>query len=235
MEVAAGPRVGSRSWEGLEELREEVKQSLLRFTYRAEELDDAVQETLLRAARFRHRLSDDARLRPWVMRIAQNVMRDRRRREKRLPRVEGTDELFACLEGRETIPGEDDPDELLEAGGEVWERAVVLRHFERALRDLPRSDQRVLDLWYSCPDDEPRASRVCEHSPALAKVRVFRARSRLVRLLRRRLALSSYAAGEDRLPRLESPTKERRGARCAAVVHQPREERGLRPAACTDR
>lgn len=233
MDTAATRHVDSSSWAGLEELRGDVGRSIRRHTRSAEELEDVVQETLLRAARFRHRLTDDSRLRPWLLRIAQNVMRDRRRLEARLPRVDVTEDLFSRIEGREAAPGDGPEDDLLESGGEVFDREVVLRHFERALRDLPRKDQRVLELWYSCPEDEPRASRVCEHSPSLAKVRVFRARGRLVRLLRRRLALCAFVDAKSHLPRLCAPAPERRGARCAAVSPDSRQERGAQAAACT--
>lgn len=230
MEPALARASNSCTWDGLFELVPELRRSLARFDLCRFEIDDIVQETLLRAARYRHRLEDDERLRPWVLRIGVNVMRDRMRREARLPCIEGPDDALDLLEGREKIPGEGPEDDLLETNGEVYERALLMRHLESALEELPRPDRRVLARWYSCPDDEKPASRVCEHSPDLAKVHVFRARGRLVRLLRKRLALATTRS-RDELPRLPPPSKERRGARRATERVGTKESRGAMSAA----
>jgi DNA-directed RNA polymerase specialized sigma24 family protein len=70
-------------WSGLEELRPSLQRLLARRCRDAAELDDVVQETLLRAARYRAKLSERERLRGWAMRIAINVLRDRVRRRER--------------------------------------------------------------------------------------------------------------------------------------------------------
>ena len=227
-ENARPPSTGT--WDGLDALRTDLRRSLKRFGLCRSELDDVVQDALLRAARYRHRLADDERLRPWVTRIAVNVMRDRMRRGLRLPVIEAPHEVFALIEGREEIPGDGPEDDWLESNGAVYERARLLQHLGRALDELPPSDRRVLERWYACPDDESAASRVCERSPTLAKVHVFRARSRLVRALRKRFALLARAGSPEDLPRLPAPPLERRVARCAAVCATTQERRGAKNA-----
>jgi RNA polymerase sigma factor (sigma-70 family) len=231
LEPALARAENTCTWNGLEELRPELRRYIARYRVCRADLDDVVQEALMRAARYRHRLTDDERLRPWVMRIAVNVMRDRVRRDARLPQIETSDEVFALLEGREGIPGDGPEDDWLETNGALYERALLLRHIGRALDELPPVDRRVLDRWYSCPDDEKPASRVCETSPDLAKVHVFRARGRLSRLLRKRLALAARTGVPEELPRLPQKKKEPRGARCASVHARPKEERGAKTAA----
>jgi len=218
------------TWTGLDDLRADLLRSLTRFDLCRAEIDDIVQETLLRAARYRHRLTDDERLRPWVMRIAVNVMRDSLRRDSRLPSADGCEELLDLVEGREAAPGDGPEDDVLEANGEVFERATLLRHLERALGELPRSDRRILNRWYACPDDQKPASRVCEASPELAKVHVFRARGRLVRILRKRLALAATPGAFDPLPRLPLHEPERRSARRVAVPSGTKKKRSAQAA-----
>ncbi|MBL8857314.1 MAG: sigma-70 family RNA polymerase sigma factor [Planctomycetes bacterium] len=212
METAALEEAEPCTWAGLEEMRPELRQALSRYANCRADIDDVVQEALLRAARFRHRLSDTSRLRPWVTRIAVNVMRDVLRRDMRMPRIDAPDELFARMEGREEIPGDSPDDEMLEAEGIVFERAVLIGHLECSMAELPRADRRVLRLWYSHHERRRPASRVCESAPELAKVQVFRARSRLSRILRKRLALAHPASTRART--------ERRDAQCVVGLQE---------------
>lgn len=213
--------IARESWNGLEELRADVRAALARHACRGAELDDVVQEALLRAARYRGSLTDVERLRAWVIRIALNVMRDHLRRDLRLPRIEESEDVFARTEGREAIPGEDSEDESLEAEGVVFDRAYVLRHLDEALSELPRMDQRVLGAWYAPPGDL-RALHVRESMSDLAKVRAFRARNRLTRLLRRRLALDVVDPREAAATPLPSA---RLGARRAGGEDRSKKER----------
>lgn len=203
------------AWTGLEDLRSEVRTAIARqCRHRHVDADDIVQEALMRAARNRHSLTDPERLRAWVVRIGLNVLRDEMRRDMRLPRVDKGDELFDMLEGREEIPG-DPPEDALEAEGEVFERCSVMRQLDCALEELPRDDRRVLDAYYQRGDPSRRASCVRESGPELFKVHVFRARSRLARMLRKRLALGLCG---DALTRTAGPsTHDFRSARCAPV------------------
>lgn len=184
------------TWTGLEDLRSEVRAAIARHASRRIELDDVVQEALLRAARYRNGLSDPSRLRGWVIRIAMNVLRDQMRRDLRLPRVEKPDEVFELIEGREGIPGDACEDDTLESEGTLFEREVVLAHLDRVFEELPRGDRRVLDAFYG--NGARRANFVREGAPDLFKVQVFRARARLARALRKRLALGLRADAASR-------------------------------------
>lgn len=213
------------SWIGLEELRSDVRAALSRRSCRRVELDDVVQEALMRAARYRGSLCDPGRLRAWVIRIALNVMRDAVRRDQRLPRIEKPDEVLELVAGREDIPGDPPEDDSVEAEGELFERHVLIQHMDRALMDLPRVDQRVLGAWYAEHDPDRPALHVREVADDMDKVRVFRARARLTRLLRKRLALDAPVDVSVPIAPVAKKKRVRRGARCA-TVHPKTQKRG---------
>lgn len=179
------------SWNGLCDLRPLVVGYLGRFLRDDAEIEDTAQETLLRAARFRLHLVDPARLRPWILRIALNVLRDRRRRECRLPRANADESLLDGIEGREEIPGDDPDDTWIELSGVVVERSAVVGHLDAAISCLDPDDRGVLSAWYfDRPSVGAPADRVCDAGRDLpAKHRVFRARKRLTRALLARFVL----------------------------------------------
>ena len=199
-------------WHGLDDLRPAIHATLARRGRAWSEIDDIVQETLLRAARYRHSLADPARLKPWVLRIALNVMRDAARRELRMPRIERGEELFEHLEGHESIPGQESEDLRLEKGGALLEKEVVLQHLSESLDAMSAIDRSVLDLFYASDEGTETTAAVCEVPPVLVKVKVYRARRRLTRTLRRRLSLDPEC---DDTGALLDP--ELRSARCAPV------------------
>jgi len=175
------------SWAGLEELRPILRLYLTRRCRDESEIDDVIQEALMRAARYRGSLSDPERLRAWVIRIATNCLRDHLRREGRLPRGEADEEVFERIEGREDVPGELAEELLLSLNGVIVEREIALRHVLGAMRHLRDADQLVLDSYYGDQRSCAEMARVCEVAPDLVKCRLFRARRRLRRTLRARL------------------------------------------------
>jgi RNA polymerase sigma-70 factor (ECF subfamily) len=209
----------SQSWNDLGDLRPVVVAYLGRYTRDDAEIEDVAQEAMLRAARFRIHLSGPERLRPWLLRIALNVLRDRLRRERRLPRADHDDEVFDSLEGREEIPGEPSGEMRMALSGQLVERCAVFEHLEAALAGLRASDRGVLAAWYGEDASRGRASRVCERAPRMAKVRVFRARRRLTRALIQRFLVDEefdWPPGEAALPEPRTG-RGARGARAAAV------------------
>jgi len=192
------------SWAGLEELRPVLQMYLARRCRDVNEADDVIQETLLRAARYRGSLSDPARLRAWVVRIAANCLRDHLRREGRLPRGEASDEVFERIEGREHVPGEIAEDGQLSLNGEVVEKQVALRHVLGAMRRLRDEDKLVLDSYYTAQRSSLETARICDVAPDLVKCRLFRARRRLRHTLRVRLGT-----------RLDALSTTREAAECA--------------------
>lgn len=182
----------SPTWNDLCDLRPIVVAFLGRYTRDDAEIDDVAQEAMLRAARFRIHLSDPERLRPWLLRIALNLLRDRMRREHRLPRAEHDDEVFDTLEGREEVPGDPPGEMRMALSGQLVERCAVFEHLDAAIAGLRAADRGVLAAWYGDDATRGRASRVCERAPHMAKVRVFRARRRLTRALIQRFLIDEH-------------------------------------------
>lgn len=180
--------VATHTWEGLEDLRPLLVAYLTPRCRDAHELDDIVQETLLRAARYRPSLADSKRLEAWTLRIAANVLRDHIRRERRFPRIEETDSVLELCEGREHPPEERAESVQLRLGTSVLEKELALRHLDVAMLRLRREDRTVLGSYYAGDGRCAETARTCAISPPLVKVRLFRARRRLLRVLERSLA-----------------------------------------------
>lgn len=183
----------ARSWCGLEALEPDLRSYLGRRCRDRHDVDDAVQETLVRAARYRASLADPVRLRGWAMRIATNVLRDQRRRWG--APLGGA----LALDGQGDGPGvelelapepeRDPPEEWLRLERHHVPREEALDLLARALASLRQDDRSVLDAYYAGSGGGPATARACGISPRLVKVRLFRARGRLRRAVRRLLAL----------------------------------------------
>jgi len=176
------------AWKGLEELRGALRRRLRRHCRDENELEDVVQDTFLRAARYRSRLRESGRLRAWALRIGKNVATDRHRRGSSL-------DVGASPEEREegAVPepaaraAEQDP--LLRIGRyEVArEDAAVLLGDE--LQRMRADDRAVLSSYYQGPESCRATAEECGIPYHLVKIRLFRARRRLCRALRHRVAL----------------------------------------------
>lgn len=176
-------------WAGLDGLEPELRRYLRRRCRDASETDDVVQETLLRAARYRPGLAEPRRIHGWIQRIAANVLRDQRRREGRERRFEldgsrGLDRL----QGREPAPGEADQEAYVRVGELALERGMLLEQLSSVLGMLRDGDRRVLSSYYAGEGSAARAARELGIDRHLVKVRLYRARQRLSRMLRQRLA-----------------------------------------------
>lgn len=222
------PESGAATWTGLCDLRPLVVRYLGRFLRDDAEIEDTAQETLLRAARFRLHLLDPARVRPWILRIALNVLRDRRRREARLPRAEADESLLDGIEGREEIPGEPPADEWIELSGVVVERRAAFGHLDAAISRLDPRDRGVLSAWYFAPPSgRAGADRVCDARRALPpKQRVFRARRRLERALLQRFACDAEM-GWPAIDGTRSESGPEAGAACAGARAGTRSRMGV--------
>jgi len=198
------------SWSGLVELRPALRRFVSRRCRDEGEAEDIVQEALIRAWRYRGSLIDAARLRPWLMRIAEHV-----RREKRLPRVEVEPELFDRLEGHEDIPGEPRIEAQVELGGALVARPRVLDQLLDARGTLRDPDRHVLDSYYDAGRSCSETARVCEIPAHLVKVRLYRARHRLRRVVSSRLRVEVDPLLENGSIQ-ETPWRTDSGAACAA-------------------
>ena len=175
-------------WIGLEELRPMLRRFLLRRCRDQNEVEDLVQETLMRAARYRGHLMRRDRLRSWAMQIASNVLRDHLRRAVRRPLVGVKEEILEEVLGGEQFPGELLEGDLLELEGDEFDKQVVLGMLARSLKGLVHHDQLVLSSYYGGGQCTAVTASVCGIRQDLVKVRLFRARRRLERAVRRRLA-----------------------------------------------
>jgi RNA polymerase sigma-70 factor (ECF subfamily) len=173
------------AWQGLEPLRQPLVLFLARHCRDTSELDDVVQETFVRAARFRGDVRDERAITAWAMKIAFHVLADRRRRERRSA---ASSLPGSCCEDLGDLPAQSE-----EEGGEFvvgsWlvDRDAALALLERALERLPPADRRILEAYYG-DGGRRAAARRCRIPAALVKVRLYRARGRLVAAMRVLLA-----------------------------------------------
>ncbi len=185
------------SWTGLEELRPSLLSYAKRRCRNEAEAEDVIQETMLRAARYRPALTNPERLKAWVLRIAANVHRDSMRRESRYIRTENQEEWLHSIECTDAGSG---------TSGVVAEHGTLgslnvemheaLHHLPAAIGELRECDREVLDCFYRGRESCLDLARRFEISRSLAKVRVFRARKRLSKVLRKRLSLKNSAPAE---------------------------------------
>ena len=219
LETAAEP------WNGLADLRPAVRDFLFRHCRDESEADDIVQDTLIRASRYRASLLEATRLRPWLLRIAMNVLRDHLRRERRMPRVDADPEIFDRIEGREDVPGEVREDVQVELDGALLEKPRVLVQLFDAKRRLRLPDRLVLDSHYEAGRSCGETAVLCAIPRELVKVRLFRARKRLHRALRCHLRREARAREESSRAgpfgaegaRAEGSDGHDRGATCGAA------------------
>ncbi len=147
-----------------------LRRFLLRRCRDENEVEDMVQETLMRAARYRRHLTHRDRLRSWVLQIASNVFLDHMRRSVRRPVVGVRDEVLEELPGGEPSPGELLDDDLLELGGDELDKQLVLGMLSGALEGLFDRDQLVLSSYYGGGQSTAVTASICGIRPELVKV-----------------------------------------------------------------
>jgi DNA-directed RNA polymerase specialized sigma24 family protein len=171
------------AWSGLEELRDGLRAYLVRLCADENDLDDAIQETFLRAARYRrnHRVRN---LRPWVMRIAQNVLADGRRRQTRSGMTLKTDEPLDVLVTSPVCVVEG-----VRIAGGWFEREAARELVRRGLARLRPADHALLEGHYSGGGDFGAAASdgtgAAGADRRLVKIRLYRARRKLRAVVRR--------------------------------------------------
>ncbi|HVS18551.1 MAG TPA: sigma-70 family RNA polymerase sigma factor [Planctomycetota bacterium] len=178
-----GATVAECGWTGLIDLERDLRAFLGRRCRDESELDDVVQETFLRAARFRNSVQDARNLRGWTLRIGGNVLRDRQRRESRLPRQAAAGVLE--LESLENPLGahDEEHERALHVGGRWVEHSEAVRVLRAALALLGAHDRAVLAAYYEHGATTAQIALELDLPRELVKVRLFRARRRLLRRL----------------------------------------------------
>jgi RNA polymerase sigma-70 factor (ECF subfamily) len=190
VETKAQAVASSAAWTQLVAHEPALRSWLVRRCRNASELDDVVQETLLRAARSSVRGHDPRRFSAWLARIANNTLNDWIRREGRARRASESaldpDEIAAPDAVRECeMPPDDEPCRL---GRHVVPRSVARAHLESVLRGLREHDRIVLAAYYREGRSCAETAATCGIAPKLVKVRLYRARQRVIREVERRLS-----------------------------------------------
>lgn len=174
----------AHSWQGLADLRGGLRSVLMRRLPDENEVEDVIQETYLRAVRYRGRLQDSRRLRSWTTRIALNVLSDKKRREGRFLATDPADQVLE-RDADGGAPAAQEP--ALNLGRWELGRERALALLARARTRLRESDRRVLDSFYGGAGSCRATAEECGIPAHLVKVRLFRARRRLSRAMRREL------------------------------------------------
>ena len=173
------------AWHGLEELREGLRSYLSRQCHDENDLDDVIQETLLRAARYRS-CRPVQNLRPWALRIALNVLADTRRRTLRSESAREADALESVAEAEP-----DAREGMVRVGRWCVDGDAARVLLGSTLGEMRAGDRRLLDSFYSGANCTRAAALECGIPRHLVKVRLFRARRRLQRALRHRVSLQA--------------------------------------------
>lgn len=185
-ESATGGRPDAAAWNGLEDMREALRAFLTRHCPDENDVEDVIQETFLRAARYRraHRVQS---LRPWAMRIALNVLADARRKGVRTLAQTDSEEPFeppARLE-----PSLQDSSYRV---GDMWLDGEAARELLMGtLGGMRERDRVLLDAYYGGEARTSSVARECNIPRPLVKVRLYRARQRLLQALRHKVARES--------------------------------------------
>ena len=132
----------------------------------ASDADDMIQEVFLRFYLAQARFDSTALIRPWLLGIARNLLREHVRDVKRRKEVAWTE---LCLELESVLP----PDAL-------WTDADdALRHLPKCLEDLGPSARQAIDLHYRSQRKLVEIGRELHRSEGAVKLLMHRARQAL--------------------------------------------------------
>lgn len=175
------------AWEGLEEMRDGLRAFLVRHCPDENDVEDVIQETFLRAAYYRERRPVQC-LRSWATRIALNVLADSKRRGVRTQASPRADEPSESAEP--PARAEPQPSDSAFRVGCLWLDGEAARELVlHTLGTLAERDRALLHSYYGGDQRTSSAARECGVAQRLVKVRLYRARQRLLRALRHRVAV----------------------------------------------
>ncbi|MBM3987636.1 MAG: hypothetical protein FJ294_06735 [Planctomycetes bacterium] len=177
-------------WRGLAELAPLVRAFGVRRCADSNEVEDLVQDTLLRAMHSRRRGQRPRRLEPWLLRIAANALADRGRRDGRVPceLLEDLDCVAQRDPAHECVGGAGE--ERWQLGSHVVTKDTALALLREALARLEAEERAWLESHYSATRTGARV--VVE--AGMDKHRLYRMRRRLGRALEGPLARAASRA-----------------------------------------
>lgn len=171
--------LATEDWAGLAELRTDVERTLGQRCPDHYELEDLVQETLIKAARSRADLGDPERLRSWVLRIAWNVYRDHVRRQSRHRTYAMPADEMEDLGAVQQLGGAGSNLFSLAGTGLAYDLEDVLSVLRGLIMELGSDDLALYRAFYEQELGCPEIARHLGGSAQSVKMRVFRLRKRL--------------------------------------------------------
>ena len=168
-------------WDGIEEMRGGLERKVSRWSRDKSEIDDVVQETMIRAARYRVSLREPTRLDSWMGRIAWNVLKSLRGKEAGRPISLLEEVHLDSKEGRESDPLLELYDEVLWVRGVEVERERLTSLLDGAIRALPEDEERMVEAAYKSQMSPSAISEAFGVRRGLIKSRLYRIRQKLHR------------------------------------------------------
>jgi len=174
-------REQNTNWDGLAERRVRLEKKVSGWSRDKSVVDDVVQETMIRAARYRGGLREPERMDSWIDRIAWNVLKSHASREARRGMSLLDHSELDASEGRE----EDPEIQLVEEVHWVSDIEVgagrLSSLLEGAIRALPEHERRMIQAAYSEQMSPSAISEAFGVRRELVKSRLYRIRQKLRR------------------------------------------------------
>lgn len=155
-----------------------LKRFVLRLLFNESEAEEVAQETMERVFFQRARFRDGARFSPWILTIAANLARNRRRWWRRHP----TTSLDAPPPGEADGPARDVADGAPDVASriEAAERAARVR---AAVAELPHELRETLVLFEFEEKSHAEVAEILGCSAKAVEMRLYRAREKLRKTL----------------------------------------------------
>ncbi|MEN1785852.1 MAG: RNA polymerase sigma factor [Bacteroidota bacterium] len=144
----------------------------LRMLEHREEAEEVAQDTFIKVFRSLSKFKGDAKLSTWIYRIAYNTCLDRLKKNKREEKNVAIEDI-----GTLNLKQMNDAVDLLERS----ERSLLI---QKCMQQLSPKDAALLTLFYFEEKNLKELAVVLKMSESSVKVGLFRARSRLAKLLK---------------------------------------------------
>lgn len=139
--------------------------------FQAADAEDLTQEVFLRWCQNRHRFDDSRKVRPWLLGIARNVLREHIKRTQNRKEIAWTE---LCLHLEQLLDTKDDDDSHY---------IEVLPHLPGCLQELGPSSRQALMLHYHANLSLANIAEQLHRSVGAVKLLMFRARQFLKQCL----------------------------------------------------